>query len=310
MGALATLACRSGESTSGAADDNQRLSLRWVAEASLNEHLPEGIEVFAAADLSIPLRAWYVRVSEAADGITTRVAASVDADGTETASDFSRRTSARVVVNGGYFRMDTDPSSHIGLLKVGGRLIEPAIDSVIRADVRYFTARAALGLRADGGVDIAWVGSRDGVLYELVEPLANAAEQPIESIDLAGLPEWNVRDAVAAGPSLLTDGQVRITTDEEVFFGSTIPQAHPRTAVGTTTTGELILLVVDGRQRESRGLDLVELAGVMQDLGCVEALNLDGGGSSTLVVDGVLINRPTGGIEEREIVSALTVFAE
>jgi len=90
-----------------------------------------------------------------------------------------------------------------------------------------------------------------------------------------------------------------------VFFGSSIPNTHPRTAAGQTGDGALMLLVVDGRQPESRGVNLQELAEIMRDLGAVQALNLDGGGSTALVVDGVLLNRPTGGTAEREVMSAL-----
>lgn len=53
---------------------------------------------------------------------------------------------------------------------------------------------------------------------------------------------------------------------------------------------------------------MVELATLMRDLGCDEAINLDGGGSATLIVDGELLNRPAVGDEEREIMSALTVM--
>jgi exopolysaccharide biosynthesis protein len=67
----------------------------------------------------------------------------------------------------------------------------------------------------------------------------------------------------------------------------------------------LIILVVDGRQQHSRGVDLEELAGILHDLGVEEAMNLDGGGSSTLVVNKTLINRPTGGTFQREVMSAL-----
>ena len=120
--------------------------------------------------------------------------------------------------------------------------------------------------------------------------------------------EWPARDAVAGGPVLVDAGEVRITSHEEVFFGTASNEAHPRSAAGVTATGELIVMVVDGRQRESRGVDLRELAELMRAVGCVEALNLDGGGSSTLVVDGVLVNRPLGSESQREVMSALTVM--
>jgi exopolysaccharide biosynthesis protein len=103
------------------------------------------------------------------------------------------------------------------------------------------------------------------------------------------------------------NGEIRITTNEEVFFGSSIPKIHPRTAAGYRKNGELVLLVVDGRQVNSRGVDLMELAIIMKDLDCIEAINLDGGGSSAMVVDGKLINRPSGTSSQREVMSAIAI---
>ena len=75
-----------------------------------------------------------------------------------------------------------------------------------------------------------------------------------------------------------------------------VAKPHPRTAVGIADGGKrLVLVVVDGRSKEKAvGMSLKELAKVMLDLGCESALNLDGGGSTTLAIDGMLINRPSG----------------
>ena len=102
--------------------------------------------------------------------------------------------------------------------------------------------------------------------------------------------------------------KIRITTSEEVFLGTSIPKTHPRTAVGYTKNGKLIIMVVDGRQLISRGVTLEELAVLMLNLNVVEAIILDGGGSSTLVVNNILINRPAGGTTEREVMSAIATF--
>lgn len=291
--------------TSGPAPD---LRIAWTPVEALNAELPAGIRVFAGADPSIPLRAWYVRVDEQDEDVVARISASTDIDGVETASEFADRTMARVVVNGGFFRMDRDPATHVGLLLVDHRLVESPLNSVIRAGERYFVSRAALGLTANGAPDVAWVSGRDAAVYERLDPLPNRPSAPMTESDTADLQQWAVRDAVAGGPALVMGGEVRITVDEEVFFGSTIPEVHPRTAAGVTADGDLVLLVVDGRQRDSRGVGLHELATLMRDLGCEEALNLDGGASSTLVVDGVLVNRPVGGDRQREIMSALTIL--
>ena len=284
------------------------LRIAWAPVESFNRELPDRIRVYAGADPSIPLRAWYVRVQRHSDNRIAQVSISADDDGVETASEFAARTSARVVVNAGFFRTDTEPPQHIGLLVIDQVLIQPPLMSILYEEQRYYVARAALGLMLDGSADVAWVTGHEGVLYERPGPPQNAPHAPAAKPEVESLIAWPVRDAVAGGPVLVDAGEVRITSYEEVFFGTASDEAHPRSAAGVTAAGELIVMVVDGRQRESRGVDLRELAELMRDVGCIEALNLDGGGSSTLVVDGALVNRPLGSESQREVMSALTVM--
>ncbi|MEX2292065.1 MAG: phosphodiester glycosidase family protein [Mycobacteriales bacterium] len=83
---------------------------------------------------------------------------------------------------------------------------------------------------------------------------------------------------------------------------------HPRTAVGVTDAGQLLLVVVDGRQGSySAGMTLRELADFMLSLGARDAINLDGGGSSELFLNGLVANRPSDG-GERSVSSALVVL--
>lgn len=281
------------------------LRLAWAAVSDLNGSLPAGVEVMAGADPSIPLRAWTVRADLAAGGVELQVGVARDDDAREAPTDFARRPGVRVVVNAGYFRMDAEPATHVGLLLVEGQQLSPPLRSVLRGEQRYFLARGALGLLEDGTPDVAWVSGRDGGLYAWPSPPHNAPDEPAPEPDLSDLPAWPATHAVAAGPVLLQRGEIAISDDDEVFFGSTIPEVHPRTAACVDTDGKLLLLVVDGRQRDSRGVDLRELAGILVDLGCIEAVNLDGGGSSALVVDGRLLNLPLGSSTEREVMSAI-----
>jgi exopolysaccharide biosynthesis protein len=70
---------------------------------------------------------------------------------------------------------------------------------------------------------------------------------------------------------------------------------HPRTAIGLKPNGHWLFVVVDGRNPTfSVGMSIPELAAFLASLGCVEAINLDGGGSSTLIIQGEVINHPTG----------------
>ena len=277
--------------------------------ASLNADLPVGVRVYAGENPKLPLRAWYVTVAPGEDSGRVEVLVSDDpADRRETVSSFAMDTGACVVINGGYFTMERTPARHAGLLVIDGVIEAPATRSAVRDEVRYPTARAALGLASEG-FDIAWATSRDGKVQAWTAPPPHLQGAPAQ-LDPATSTLWNVEDALGGGPALVSNGEVEVATTEEVFFGTTIPYTHPRTAAGIAGDGTLLLLLVDGRQRLSRGVRLEELAAIMVDLGAEEALNLDGGGSSSLVVNGKLLNNPAGRGVEREVMTAVGVFCD
>ena len=92
---------------------------------------------------------------------------------------------------------------------------------------------------------------------------------------------------LTAGPMLLLDG---VRSDLHPFkFNS---NRHPRTAFGIRRDGTLVFVVADGRNAKAAGLSMAELQQVMIWLGCRDAINLDGGGSSTMVVSGAVVNHP------------------
>jgi exopolysaccharide biosynthesis protein len=94
------------------------------------------------------------------------------------------------------------------------------------------------------------------------------------------------------GPALVEDGEVSVGTNDEVKKAT---NSNPRTAIGVKADGTYLFVVADGRTDESEGLSLYELAEFMKEQGAVTAYNLDGGGSSTMVFNGNVINNPTGG---------------
>lgn len=96
------------------------------------------------------------------------------------------------------------------------------------------------------------------------------------------------------GPGLLEDGEITVGVSDEVGRAKA---SNPRTAIGILEEGHYVLVVSDGRSRESEGLSLYELAEFLQGLGVQTAYNLDGGGSSTMVYQGELVNQPSGGKE-------------
>lgn len=107
---------------------------------------------------------------------------------------------------------------------------------------------------------------------------------------LSALAEEGAVDVFSFGPALLVDGNIAVTAADEVGRAM---EDNPRTAIGIYEPGHYVLLVSDGRTRESTGLTLLQLAEFMQGLGVQTAYNLDGGGSSTMVFMGEIINNPT-----------------
>ena len=112
---------------------------------------------------------------------------------------------------------------------------------------------------------------------------------------------------IGAGPTLVKDGEIYVTADAEQFPNDIRVGRAPRSAVGVTQYGDYIFAVVDGRQAHSKGCTLNEWARILKDnFGAIEAINLDGGGSSELIFKGKIVNKPSDG-HERAVGDALTI---
>ncbi len=123
-------------------------------------------------------------------------------------------------------------------------------------------------------------------------------------VDITG---WNgIVSALGGGPRLVENGRVSVA--DESFRSDVRVGRGPRTAFGIDKQGRYIICVVDGRQpSHSIGMTLTELAYTMQKLGAVDAMNLDGGGSTALAVRSRIVNRPSDG-SERAVSNALLVM--
>lgn len=98
---------------------------------------------------------------------------------------------------------------------------------------------------------------------------------------------WQV---LSFGPVLVENGQLAVSENDEVGMAMA---SNPRTAIGTVAKNHYLFVVSDGRTSESAGLSLYELANFMKSLGATNVYNLDGGGSSTMVFQGEVVNNPT-----------------
>lgn len=137
-------------------------------------------------------------------------------------------------------------------------------------------------------------------LFASARACLHVAGERLTIAPLSALPELPAGDLLQAGPALVAEGVpiVRDGEDREGFsagnaqFDSDITLGrHPRAAIGLDGS-RLLAVATEGRAPDEAGLTLAELAELMAELGAREAINLDGGGSTSLVVDGRLVNRP------------------
>ena len=148
---------------------------------------------------------------------------------------------------------------------------------------RGYVIRNGVLYRSEGSADREDLVIYDDGSFGIISESEVSAEQLIED---------GAVQTLSFGPALVQDGELTVDTDDEVGRAMA---SNPRTAIGVREDGTYLFVVSDGRTEESEGLSLYELAEFMQEMGAVTAYNLDGGGSSTMVFNGTVVNDPTGG---------------
>jgi len=116
-------------------------------------------------------------------------------------------------------------------------------------------------------------------------------------------------DIVGGVPQLIKNGKIEITWEQEKSSKAFVETRHPRTAVARLKNGKFLMVTVDGRQPNvSVGMNLNELAEMLLEFGATDAMNLDGGGSTTMFLGGKVVNRPSDKEGERKVSDAILVF--
>ena len=207
------------------------------------------------------------------------------------------------------------PAGIAGYTKAGGDPVRPPSDScsvrlLPQSKMRWSAARVGVGRTYD--VDKVACGERlyplNGVVLAADRGTNNAARLSAarrgQDVRLAWSLGWaGVMDAIGGSPVLMRDGRVAVDS-----CSGYVCQRHPRTGIGVTAKGHILLVTVDGRRDGSVGMSIMEFARLFQWLGAESAMNLDGGGSSTMVVRGRIVNSPSDSGGEREVVSSLIVL--
>lgn len=271
--------------------------------------LPEGIQLYEGTRSSPALKAWYIEVDMkvATIGLVPYLAE----NGTETVTEFSKRIGAIAAINGGYFGGNSSYSTVVQ----PGQVLSRNVGSLNRNNRSYPVIRSAFSIAKNRDMTVDWIyhfGSTPDDIYRFNQPMGytnGSSDLPLAAPNKNTGEAFDMYMGIGGGPILVKGDSIHVSYNEEIFWGSGVGLSNrdPRTAVGYTADGRAILLVTDGRQVASQGFSLPEMAQVMIDLGCTEAINLDGGGSSQMAVTNQLINRPGGGTYQRPVTSFLAV---
>ncbi len=271
-------------------------SFPFATDTVRSQHLGDGIArhfIYSPAG-PFAIHVLDVRLDRCYSAVAVKGAAG--AVGRAKTSDLLRDLAKGRAVIGGVnadFFLFTPPGVPTGLLVSAGRVVTPP------------SAQPAFAVDSMGRPRIATFSVRGGGTFVVDDPaLARVSLAPFHPLESVGGRPLLAADSVIAG---------QVDTEGQAGFAAS---RHPRTAVGIAADGRrLLLVVVDGRQRPySDGMTLRELANLMLALGAPDAINLDGGGSTTLVFadpdSGGLLriaNRPSDPAGERPVGDALAI---
>ena len=288
-----------------------RGQLRWRMVDSTYGPLPPSVHVYRSPDSlgGLPFVAYYVS-ARLKDRKLQFTAQTGQGNRFTPSQYYQLEQLPLLVVNCTFFSLQT--GENFNLVVRDGRLIAYNVaalkgmgeDSVLY----YYPTRGAIGIDRRREADVAWTftdtSRRWPYAFEEMPVVAKGKDTVPSIYDLKNIEWkwWKMRTAVGGGPVLIYDGKIRITNKEEQLFPDPKNDYHPRTAMGYTRDGQLIVLAIQGRTPGvAAGATLEQEARILLSLGCYEALNLDGGGSSCLLVNGKETIRPSDKDGERPV---------
>ena len=207
-----------------------------------------------------------------------------------------------VLINGGIFG-----NYHIGVIHVDGKpqeWVDFVYDKYWNPNgdgTSWYITRPIVGVDKSGKAAAYWTASPSvGTYYHYDRPLPTVAGEAAYPAATATYPvasiNWTPYNALSTGPMVLYDGKCCVNkvkapsgaymTNYECWALDIYEGNPDRTAVGVTEDGKIVLFICDGRIDQSKGATLEEVAMIMKSIGCVHAMNLDGGGSTGMWVKG------------------------
>jgi len=186
------------------------------------------------------------------------------------------------------------------------------VEFIVRKNkvVQILDKQGSSKIPADGYV-ISASGKRRDEFLSLLSPgtkieVSIRHSSPVNSMPTSSLVQ--IEDIVGGVPQLIKNGKIEITWQAEKSGKDFVETKHPRTAVAKLKDGKFLMVTVDGRQpNHSIGMNLQELAELLLELGAMDAMNLDGGGSTTMFVKDKVVNLPSDKTGERSVSDAILV---
>lgn len=283
--------------------------LKWTNVDSLFQPLPRSVHVyFSNSDIDGKANIAYYVEADLKDKKLNFTSDTTLNRRLTPAQFFEKNSRPLVVVNTTFFEFATNRNLNVVIKEkqlVSHNAITARSSSDTSKKIKQFSS--AIGISKRRKPDVAWIRTDSTKRYAYAVQLpytpegkffakGNGNGASINNVS-SWIPfkKWKMQTAVGGGPVLIQDGKVKITNNEEKRFGGkAIDDKHPRTAMGYTNDRKLIVMVVQGRMPGiAEGASLKHLAEMLQQIGCNEALNLDGGGSSTLLINGKETIKPS-----------------
>jgi hypothetical protein len=285
--------------------------VRWTRVDSIFGTLPNTVKVFRTNDSlnGRPFIAYYVEALlkdkkldfTAQSGYGERFTPSVY---------YANEENPLLIVNGTFFSLQTNQNLNLVIRKKEllsfnvTSLKGPGSDS----SYYYYVTRSAIGITKKRKADVAWTFTDSLMTWVYAfedSPVVAKGKNPVPRINQLNRfdwEKWRMVTAIGGGPTLIHDGKIWITNREEQMQVGGENDRHPRTAMGYTDDGKLIILVIEGRHPGiAEGANLKEEAALLLSLHCYEALNLDGGGSSCMLINGKETIKPSDKEGERPV---------
>lgn len=292
----------------------------WKDVTASFSSLPEYIKIFRSSNtlLEINAIAYIAEVDLSKTGFEVWGINAPDLQGCDeplqTPSQvYEAKGKPSVIINAGYFYTDSGKSYSSSLEVSDGTLLSPNINYASKDWVTvYYPTRGAFLEHKDGTYEVCWTYWKDASTHYIYDVVAeNSWDEKPKQTPSATFPgtarTFEAKNGIGGSPVLIKNGVIKNTYQQELIeIGA--DGAAPRTAIGIKADKKLVLFVCEGRNMTEGvpGYTTGQVAQILKDYGCTDALNLDGGGSTLMLVNGQELIKPSDG-RQRSVASCVYI---